>query len=412
MPHFIFVHGKNPELSLAEIIAIAGAKPVEANQEFSVFDLLEAKDLTARLGGTLKVAEVMSIIEPESGREAIEKIIEKNFGKLLYGFKGGRLLFGVSFYGATEAGASVRTGSAASGCGEGDGEALGWKIKELAKAEGLKVSAAHMKGSSMTHTKVLQKKVLQKGFELVICMGKKNLYIARTVWVHDPFQFRKRDMERPCQRPIYSIPPRLARIMINLSCVRKGGVVMDPFCGIGTILQEAVVMGMQVFGVDTKDNCIGETRKNLSWLEKEYGVRVPEMENRIRKEDARWLSKHFSEVRIDAIVTEPYMGPPLKRRPDRVHAMRILDGLRQLYEHSLAEMLKTVRRGGRIVIVSPAFIVRGKFYGLNIASMSGRLGGKPIDPLAGAGIPHQKPMRDFEERHNTIREINVIERAH
>jgi len=394
MTQFIFIHGKNPELSLAEIMALTGAKPTEANREFSVFDIFEAKDLMSRLGGTLKVGKVFSTLETGADSTAVEKVIEKHYGELSFHVRGRRLLFGASFYG-----------------GEGNREMLEFRIKEMAKSEGLKVSAAHAKRENLTHTEVLQKKVLENGFELLICMGRKQLYIAKTISVHNPFEFRRRDMERPCQRPIYSIPPRLARIMINLSCARKGATVMDPFCGIGTILGEASLMGMQVYGVDMKENCIGDTRKNLKWLEKEYKLRIPEMENRIRKEDARWLSKHFSEVRIDAIATEPYMGPPLKRRPDRVHAIRILDGLRQLYEHSLKEMLATVRVGGRIVIVSPAFIVKGKFYGLDIGQMAGRLGGKPIDPLAGSGIPHEKPLRDFEERHNTIREINVVERT-
>ncbi len=394
MPQFIFIHGKNHELSIAELMSLTGKSPEEANAEFSVFDILEARDLMDRLGGTLKIAQVLSILDTGASQDIVERAIERHFPEFMRGVMGRRLLFGASFYG-----------------GEGNREFVEHKIKQLAKTEGMKVSAAHTKNRQLTHTEVLQKKVLRNGFEILNCMGRKHLYIAKTLAVHDPFEFRKRDLKKPVQRSIYAIPPRLARIMINLSGARKNDILMDPFCGVGTILSEATLMGMRIIGIDTKENCIGDTRKNLRWLENEYKIKIPELENVVRKEDARWLSSHFKADSIDAIATEPYMGPPLKRRPDRIRAMNILDSLRQLYGHSLREMLVVLKPGRRICIVSPAFIVKGKFYGLDIKEMAGRHGGRVVNPLGNSGITHKLPMHDFEERHNTIREINVVEKV-
>jgi tRNA G10 N-methylase Trm11 len=374
-------------------MAATGKRPLEANDEFSVFDLFDVADMKGRLGGTLKIAEVLSTLELESGRAAIESVIEKHFSYLMRGVKGNKLLFAISFYG-----------------GSGDRESLEYKVKELGKADEMKVSVAHAKRGNLTHTEMVNKRLMDNGFEAMICMGRKQVYVAKTVDVHNPFEFRKRDMERPDQRAIFSMPPRLARIMINLSCARRGGKIIDPFCGIGTILQEAALMGYDIYGIDMKESVIGSARKNLRWLSKEYKVDIPDMENRIRKEDARWLSSHFGENSMDAIVTEPYMGPPMKRRPDRIRAMNILDDLKQLYEHSIREMLVVLKPGRRIVIVSPSFIVKGKFYGLNITEFAGRNGGKAIDPLSGSNLQRGVPIRDFEDRHNTIREIYVIEK--
>jgi len=393
MSQFAFIHGKNFELSLAELSALTGKGPEEINPEFSVFDVFEAKSMMDRLGGTLKIAQVLSILETDASQDVVGRAIEKHFPELMRGVMGKLLVFGVSFYG-----------------GKGDRFFVEKKIKELGKAEGMKVSAAHTKGNFLTHTDIIQKKVLRDGFEILVCMGRRHLYIAKTLVVHNPFEFRKRDLKKPVQRSIYAIPPRLARIMINLSGARRGDILMDPFCGVGTIVSEATLIGMRIIGIDMKDNCIGDTRKNLQWLEKEYKITIPDMENVIRKEDARWLSSHFKENSIDAIVTEPYMGPPMKRRPDRIRAMQILDDLKQLYEHSLREMLIVLKPGRRICMVSPAFIIKKKFYGLPMPDMAGRHGGRVINVLGNSGLNSRPPLRDFEERHNTIREINVIEK--
>jgi tRNA G10 N-methylase Trm11 len=393
MSGYIFIHGKNPELSIAEVMSLSGAKPTEANREFSVFDIFETADFMGRLGGTLKVAEVLSILEMDAGWEHIEAAIRRHYPKLMQGFTGSNLLFGVTFYG-----------------GKADKERIEFLIKGIAKEEGLRVSAAHAKRRGLTHTEVVNKHIMGRGFELMLCMGKR-LYIAKTVFVHDPYEFRKRDLQRPAQRTIYSIPPRLARIMINLTGVRRNELLMDPFCGIGTIISEAALMGMRVTGIDTNHHCVTAARKNMKWLSRQYGLHYPGMENMIRSEDARWLSKHFREKSVDAMATEPYMGPPMRSRPDRVRALKILSDLKQLYEHSLAEMLKVLKPGRRICMVSPSFMVAGHLYGLGMAEMAGRHGGKVINPLANSGFSHKLPLMDYEDRHNTLREISVIEKT-
>jgi site-specific DNA-methyltransferase (cytosine-N4-specific) len=44
--------------------------------------------------------------------------------------------------------------------------------------------------------------------------------------------------------------PQLVRSLINISCIPKGSVILDPMCGSGTTLCEAVVEGMTALGVD------------------------------------------------------------------------------------------------------------------------------------------------------------------
>jgi tRNA G10 N-methylase Trm11 len=255
---------------------------------------------------------------------------------------------------------------------------------------------------------VLRKHLLEKSLELVACRGK-TFWLGRTIAVHDPFEFQARDVERPVQRAIYSIPPRLAKIMINLSGA-KSGVLLDPFCGIGGILQEAALMNFDIRGVDSNRKCIPDCMRNLEWLGKKYGLRIRDMERKILAGDARKLSAHFGRETMDVIVTEPWLGPPLRQRPDTRTARLIIGEVSELYEKALREMAKVLKPGGRIVITSPFFEVQGRTLEVDMEGMAQKNNCTVIDPLEGMWIGYERPFSDYEERHNTLRKISVLER--
>jgi tRNA (guanine10-N2)-dimethyltransferase len=58
---------------------------------------------------------------------------------------------------------------------------------------------------------------------------------------------------------------RLALTMINLSRVRRGGIVLDPFCGVGGILLEAARLGIHVAGGDISEKLARRALENLKW---------------------------------------------------------------------------------------------------------------------------------------------------
>ena len=64
------------------------------------------------------------------------------------------------------------------------------------------------------------------------------------------FSWRNR---RPRARRFFlpsAIYPKLARLLVNLSRVREGQYFLDPFCGTGSLLIEASLVGAQVVGID------------------------------------------------------------------------------------------------------------------------------------------------------------------
>jgi tRNA G10 N-methylase Trm11 len=118
---------------------------------------------------------------------------------------------------------------------------------------------------------------------------------------------KARDMRKPVRRESLSISPRLAKILINLTQSQPGQLLLDPFCGIGAILQEAMAKGINVYGVDKDPLAIANAQRNLKWFSKEYEV---EGTFRLMNED----SSKIKNITPDAIATESPLGEVVRRK--------------------------------------------------------------------------------------------------
>lgn len=104
---------------------------------------------------------------------------------------------------------------------------------------------------------------------------------------------------RPRKRPFFhptTMPPKLARCLVNLARTITGQLLFDPFCGAGGILIEAGLIGCRVVGADVKDNMVKGSLENL----RHFGVAPLG----IITADAR--KPPFRQV--DCIVTDPPYG--------------------------------------------------------------------------------------------------------
>jgi tRNA G10 N-methylase Trm11 len=206
------------------------------------------------------------------------------------------------------------------------------------------------KQPQLTHVEVLKNSLVENKAEVLFCVGRKQSWISKTIAVHNPFEFQKRDISRPMQRRIFAMPPRLARIMVNLASCGPGTTLVDPFCGVGTILQEALLTSAKVIGLDLNSWCVNASRVNLRWLINEY--RLKDVDYTILHGDARHLTDSLHEE-IDCIATEPDLGPALRQVPTTPYARRIIEKLRPLYSDFLHEAYAVLKKDGRVVIVAP-----------------------------------------------------------
>ena len=266
-----------------------GAEPVGVSDQALILALAEidARKVMARLGGTIKIGEVLAETREKNLIVEILKILKPADKKII---------FGLSQYGLSQ-------------------PKLGAAIKKKLKERGAKarwvVSNPPVGGSAikLSSADVVLSGLLKKGVELLLIKDKDNVFIARTLAVQEFEKYSKRDYGRPA-RNVKSgmLPPKLAKMMINLARVSVDKKIIDPFCGSGTILQEALLMGYQdVWGSDVSPKAVKDTQTNLKWLNKPFDYK-----ERIKQIDATRLSDYFEADYFDAIIAEPYLGPPLR----------------------------------------------------------------------------------------------------
>jgi len=71
-----------------------------------------------------------------------------------------------------------------------------------------------------------------------------------------------RARSKPFKRSI-ELSPEIARVLVNLSRVRRGELLLDPFAGTGVVLIEAWSMGVRAIGVDIDSTIVRGMRSNV-----------------------------------------------------------------------------------------------------------------------------------------------------
>ncbi|PLX22059.1 hypothetical protein C0584_00855 [Candidatus Parcubacteria bacterium] len=335
MKYFLIL-GSNPSLSLAEILAISGNddnfQKVQAHDRRFVF--IETKkeincaELVKKMGGAIKIG----IISMEKNNLGIADFIQ-TAGTANIDFK---YKFGFSVY------SQVRMNI----------NRFAMEFKKYLKEDGVSSRWVTSKENDLSSVIVEQNKLVEKGVDFCVFKIGNIFYLGKTLAVQDFKGLSRRDYGRP-ERDDESgmIPPKLAQIMLNIAQVKEKTVFLDPFCGSGTILAEASVMGVKkIYGTDISQKAIDDSRKNLNWLQRDerYNANF-----QLHKISATKVSEIIEEE-IDAVVTEPYLGP--QRGEHDLH--KTVSELENLYSDSLKSIYQCLKKGADVVMVWPVFVSR------------------------------------------------------
>ena len=294
MKKYIFVLGRDIELSFIELVSYFDKenilyKILDSYQNLFIVELSKFLDIN-NLGGVIKIAEIV-----DNKNEFLERLdFSKN--KITYSVNDDEIK-----------------------------EVLKKKFKEY----GIK---------AMYKARI---KDLSTSSKLDLELIKFKNHLAKVIQVSNPRSYKLRDESRPHfdAKKVTSI--RLAKILINLSQAKHE--ILDPFCGQGTILQEALLMNINCLGVDVN---INDSKNNLAWLKEKFKF---SSRYRLFQGDARNLSKYLR--RVECCVTEPYLGPYFKKYPKYDEALNVIRDLENLYVKVFQELNRVVDK--KVVILLP-----------------------------------------------------------
>jgi tRNA G10 N-methylase Trm11 len=433
MPIEIFISGKNWMLSLAELTSYFKSRKIGFVIQFfsgEFFTLSFENDfdasIIADLGGTIKIGEVKVKFPTETIKEAFlgknkqakKQIIDALASSGLVDSiakSSEKVLFGVSVY-CTES--TLRSSSGVIQ------RFVGSAIKDESAVLGQKSSfigfSKERKQAQLSHVEVIKKNLVENKAEILFCIGRNETWVATTVAVHNPFEFQKRDIYKPNQRKIFGMPPRLGKIMVNLSSCKAGKILLDPFCGVGTILQEALLEKAVVVGMDVNPWCVKAATENLEWLVREYGLKDADF--RVLQGDVNRLIKKIGQETMDCIVCEPDLGPALRQVPTGPYATKIIQKLEPLYFGFIEQAFGALKPGGRLVLVTPYIKTRsGQAVIMPISKKLENLGFKNVYPFSkdmfsqNVGlllerVVNTQSLVEMDALHMIGREIHIVEK--
>ena len=351
-----FILGRNPQLSRAEILAFLDArslcyKEILFRANYLILDLNEEINIQ-ELGGTIKSGTILF----SGAREEIKGFISRNelsdrekFTFAVFGNIGEEIL--ISKFKKEKRKALIRRGR---------------KKLKLQRRDYMQIANA----------------------DVEFFIYKEDKYYFGTVTQKYSYkEIEKRDMKKPVRREGLAISPRLAKILINLSGAKPDSLFLDPFCGIGGILQEALIKKINCFGIDSDLKAIEDAKKNLKWLKNNYDIKN---EYSLLNADAR----QCPDMNFDAVATEPPLGELARKRPDNKKAGEIIKNFESFIIPVLQRLKKVKKPKARIAITFP--FVRN--FSVNLNKICSQ-----------AGLSLLLDIKEYREKQFISRQITVFE---
>lgn len=170
-----------------------------------------------------------------------------------------------------------------------------------------------------------------------------------------PFaDFAHRDYGRPmADSKRGMLPPKLARMMINIAGKSPDEKLYDPFCGLATVLAEGYMLGYSsLIGSDIDNMAIDQAKENMNWLINSVGRKI---EPKLFTHDATQETTLQKES-VDIIVTEPYLGKPIRGHEDISEIKSSARGLKNLYTKSFRSFHTALKKEATVLFIFPSFI--------------------------------------------------------
>lgn len=344
---YIFELGQNKELSQAELKALLGENAlIESFDKISIFEInkeINSQKFQDKLGGTIKIMKVVGEIPyPNEKDEELTIYLSQSLEKIFANeyFDKTKIDFGISFFNLRNR-KSINTKTLL-------------KNFKLFLKNSLNTSSRFVNiGFENPKTATIYKaKLAEKGLDINIIGCSKNILIAKGVSIQNIDAYRLRDYEKPARDArIGMLPPKLAQIMINLTG-NNVNKIFDPFCGTGTILYEGMLMGKEMLGSDINPDMVKASKINCKFIEQKFNTISP---IKIFEKDARKIEKNEIDCKLDAVVSEGYLGPALSKSPNPEKIMSNYKEIQALYSSWISNIKQFIKPKGKLIFCLPHY---------------------------------------------------------
>ncbi len=347
--------GRTPQLSFLELQTlfpdirklvddVALLPQVKLDLQKSGYSLQQLVDF---LGGTVKIAQTITELTSLDAQE---------LSQVLEGLrKQKRVTFGFSLYGASQ---SLPRPLLA-------------QVKQRLALKSISSRfVAPSDREALSSVTVVKEHIL----DLILVKTTRGWWVGRTLVVQSFSEWARRDRERPFSDPRRGmLPPKIARMIVNIARFQSftekliDRTLLDPFCGMGTILAEALLTGWNVIGSDISAGGLRQAQGNINWLEANY-PQIKSLHREFLVSDAVHVSEKLTSASIEAIVTEPFLGTTSlgdSQNKDQISPQKVrnvIRGLEKLYLGCLKDWHKILKNNGKVIIALPEYQLWGRRF--------------------------------------------------
>ena len=388
----LFVLGRQPEIGLAELESLSSASSVRLLSD-TCAACSQPVDFS-RLGSSQKSGPVIASFKTTD--------LKKVFASLSSHIKSivanmppeGKIKLGASVYGIDTTPYQIQ------------GELL--RLKKTLRSSGRSARVVPNETTVLSSATTYHNRLHRDlGLELAIVCSGDTTTVARITAVQDIDAYRIRDRERPKRDAFVGmLPPKLAQTMINLASGAQASTrIVDPFCGTGVVLQEALLMGHPVYGSDINPKMIDYSRINLEWICKAQNL--SDADYSLDVADATSVQIPPAQAgTATSIASETYLGQPLGgQSPSEEKILDIMHGVNTLARNFLKNIAPQLEPGSRHCIAFPAWYVDEREYHLPVLDELVELG---FERITFAHPPRLVYRRDDQQ---TARELVVVRKV-
>lgn len=336
----MFIFGRQPAIGRAELESLYGADHLAPLGNFAaVSDLAPSQIDFARLGSSVKLAAYLGTVSGPVA--ALHTALEKLTLQQAQDITEGKVQLGISTYGVRTSPKQLM--------------AIGLNLKKALRQAGYSVRLTPNQENELSSAQVLHNHLTgERGIELILVQNGTDIAVGRTVAVQDITAYARRDQDRPKRDAFVGmLPPKLAQTIINLATSRtqptSDFVVLDPFCGTGVLLQEALLMGYGAYGTDLEPRMIDYSGVNLAWLSEKHGTTATPPLEVGDATNFTW-TQPFSTVACEA-----YLGHPLANWPRPEKLKQIIGTCNTIIEKFMANIAEQMPAGTRLCLAVPAW---------------------------------------------------------